>query len=110
MDPAMLARAQQQYMGAQYAQSPIQRQQGFPMQAQISYSPVDPYGYGMSPSQFSPMDPRFGQQAQFMMGGMPTDMGITRWRCCEMTMTDHVCSAPVFKTRLLRQRSDPELS
>ncbi|USW57754.1 Putative YTH domain containing protein [Septoria linicola] len=75
-DPAMLARAQQQqFLGTQYGgPSPLQRQQQFNMQGQMAYSPIDPYGFGISPSQYSPIDPRFAQQAPYLMGGMPNDM------------------------------------
>lgn len=80
-DPTMLARAQQQQMmGAQYGgPSPIQRQQAFQMSGQMQYSPVDPYGYGMSPVQFSPVDPRFAQQPFMMPAGMPADMSRSRF-------------------------------
>ncbi|KXS95963.1 hypothetical protein AC578_8099 [Pseudocercospora eumusae] len=77
-DPAMLARMQQQqFLPAHYAAaaapSPVQRQQPFPLQHHMPYSPVDPYAYALSPTQFSPIDPRFGPQAAFMMPGMPAD-------------------------------------
>ena len=57
----------------------MQRQQSFPMQQQVQvpFSPIDPYGYGLSPNQYSPIDPRFGPQAQYMMApGVPTDICI----------------------------------
>lgn len=79
-DPGMLARMQQQqqFLNAQYGPgpSPIQRQQPFAVQPHMAYSPIDPYGYSLSP-QFSPIDPRFGPQAAFMMPGMPVDPGTT---------------------------------
>jgi hypothetical protein len=75
MDPNALARAQQQqqYMSAPYhpGTSP-QRPQAYQMQQHVQYSPIDPYGYGMSPPQFSPMaDPRYASQFTPMMPGMP---------------------------------------
>ncbi|CAK4015193.1 Zinc finger CCCH domain-containing 45 [Lecanosticta acicola] len=83
-DPAALARAQQQHMmGGQYmGPGPLQvRPQGFPMQPQLPYSPVDPYGYGMSHGNFSPMDPRFAQQPFMMPPGMATDLSQFTRRC-----------------------------
>lgn len=85
MDPAAIARQQQQYMGPQFNNGAgpvlsIPRQQGFPMQQQMQYSPIDPYGYGMHPAPFSPMDPRFVQQYPQMMpgmAGMPAEMGMS---------------------------------
>lgn len=75
-DPTMLARAQQQQFmgGPQYGgPSPIQRQAGYPMQPQIPFSPMDPYGFAMSP--ISPMAPGFTPHQQFMMPpGMAPDL------------------------------------
>lgn len=76
-DPALLARAQQQqqYLNAHYgAPGPMQRPQQLAMQGQLAYSPIDPYGYGMAPSQYSPIDPRFVTQNSFSMGAMHADM------------------------------------
>ncbi|CAK1368025.1 hypothetical protein CB0940_11275 [Cercospora beticola] len=76
-DPALLARAQQQqqYLNAHYgAPGPMQRPQQLAMQGQLAYSPIDPYGYGMAPSQYSPIDPRFVTQNSFPMGAMHADM------------------------------------
>ncbi|SMR57380.1 unnamed protein product [Zymoseptoria tritici ST99CH_3D1] len=79
MDPASLARAQQQqYLGAQFAAGQtMQRPQAYQLQQHAQYSPIDPYGYGMSPPQFSSIDPRYAPQFTPMlqgMPGMPTDM------------------------------------
>lgn len=81
MDPAAMAR-QQQFLGSQFGAGVgpalnIPRQQGYPMQQQVQYSPIDPYGYGMSPAPYPAIDPRFAQQYPQMMpgiGGMPVDM------------------------------------
>ncbi|KAF7188240.1 30-kDa cleavage and polyadenylation specificity factor 30 [Pseudocercospora fuligena] len=94
-DPAMLARMQQQqFLGGHYAAgpSPVQRQQPFPLQHQMPYSPVDPYGYGLSPTQFSPIDPRFGPQAAFMMPGMPADPGNISLSLVMISSTDSVAA------------------
>lgn len=90
-DPVALARAQQQQMmGGQYGgPSPLQmRPQAFPMQPQVQYSPVDPYGYGMSPSQFSPMDPRFAQQPFMMPPGMAADLCNSQFCLLRRTFAD----------------------
>lgn len=83
MDPTAIAR-QQQYLGAQFGAGNgpmlnMPRQQGYPMQHQVQYSPIDPYGYGMTPAPFPAIDPRYAQHYPHLMpgmGGMPTDMGM----------------------------------
>lgn len=70
---------QQPYFAPQYAQGQnafgnMPRQHPFPMQTQMSFDP-SAYGYGVSPAQYSPIDPRFAASPQFgMAGGFPQDM------------------------------------
>lgn len=88
MDPAALARAQQQqhqFLGTHFNAGPspilsMPRQQGFPMQQQVPY---DAYGYGMNPAAYPQIDPRFAPQYANMMPGMgmpgmPADMGTVK--------------------------------
>jgi hypothetical protein len=78
INPATLVGAQQQhYLGAQFGSMPnnlqsMQRPQPYQMQQHVQYPPVDSYGYGVSPTQFPLMDPRYG--SQFSVPGMPTDL------------------------------------
>ncbi|KAM3415055.1 hypothetical protein BST61_g10190 [Cercospora zeina] len=75
-DPALLSRAQQQqFLGAHYGVAgPMQRSQQLAMQGQLAYAPIDPYGYGLAPSQYSPIDPRFAAPNSFPMGTVHADM------------------------------------
>ena len=74
IDPAAIARAQQQqqqYMSSQYASM----QQPNPMGPRAGqFSPLDPYGIGLSPMPISPLDPRFASRSPFSMPpNMPGD-------------------------------------
>jgi len=77
-DPHALGRAQQQqYMPAQYGhggppgmQSPS-RHQGYPMQQQVPFSPVDPYSYALNAAQYSQLDPRFAPASSFGLPAVP---------------------------------------
>ncbi|KAF2212558.1 hypothetical protein CERZMDRAFT_97056 [Cercospora zeae-maydis SCOH1-5] len=75
-DPALLARAQQQqFLAAHYgAPGPMQRSQQLAMQGQLAYSLIDPYGYGVAPSQYMTIDPRFAGPSSVPMGAMHADM------------------------------------
>lgn len=76
-DPVTMARLQQQQLiGAQYGgASAMPRQQGYPVQQHMPFSPLDPYGFGTNPAQYGAIDPRYATQQPFMMPqGMPTDI------------------------------------
>ncbi|KAK3691686.1 hypothetical protein LTR37_018479 [Vermiconidia calcicola] len=73
------ARAQQQYLGPQYAsmpqQSPMMPRQPVPIQMQGQYAQFDPFAYGINPVQ-PQYDPRLIPQGPFGMApNMPRDMG-----------------------------------
>lgn len=77
-DPHALGRAQQQqFLAAQYGhggapgmQSPS-RHQGYPMQQQVPFSPVDPYTYALNAAQYSQLDPRFAPPSSFGLPSVP---------------------------------------
>ena len=104
-DPANYSRMQHQQQQQHYAQQqmvpqalPYQyanRPHPLPMQTQAQFPRMDPYGYGVSPSNYSPVDMRFPQQSFPMgygpQGGYP-DMSRSMLCYTQMNTADTICS------------------